>query len=75
MVWFTKDRDKNRTVRKSNTELVYIDGFGFGDAEVVGESVERVIASGAEVLKMLRMDVAWVSGNVKWEKGSQKIVV
>lgn len=63
MVGFAEDRDKQGTVRKSNTELVDIHGFE------VGESVARVVASATEVLETLRIDVAWVGGNVKWEKG------
>jgi hypothetical protein len=66
---FTEDRNKNITVRKSNAKLVDINRFrGFGVFEV-GESVERVVASVAEVSEILRIDVLWISGNVNWEKG------
>jgi hypothetical protein len=41
---------------------------GFGVFEV-GESVERVVTSVAEVSEILRIDVLWVSGNENWEKG------
>ena len=56
-------------MRKSNAELVDINSFrSVGDIKV-GESVEGVVANGAEVLKMVRIKVVWVSGNEKWEKG------
>lgn len=68
MVGFAEDRDKDSTVRQSNAELVNIHWFGFG--EEVWESVARVVASGAEVSEMLRIDVAWAGGNVNRQKWS-----
>lgn len=69
MVGFAEDRDKNSTVRESNAELVDIDGF---DDDVVWEPVAGVVAVGEEVSKTVRIDVAWVGGNVNWEKWFQQ---
>ena len=63
MLRVAEDRDKNDTVRQCNAELADIHGFESGR-----ESVGRVVAISEEVSEMVRVHMAWVGGNVNWER-------
>ena len=63
MLRVAEDRDKNDTVRQCNAELADIHGFESGR-----ESVGRVVAINEEVLETVRVHMAWVGGNVNWER-------
>lgn len=63
MLGVAEDGDKNGTVRQCNAELVDIHGFGSGR-----ESVGRVVAISEEVSETVRVHMAWVGGNVNWER-------
>lgn len=55
-------------MRESNAEFVDIHGFGFGSGT---DFVGGVVAIGEEVSETVRVHVAWVRGNVNWEKWFQ----
>ena len=63
MLGVVEDGDKNGTMRQCSAELADIHGFGSGR-----ESVGRVVAINEEVLETVRVHMAWVGGNVNWER-------
>jgi len=66
-----EDGDNYGAVRQSNAELVDVHGFR---VESGRKSLGRVVAISEEISETVRIDMAWVCGNVNWEKRSQRLL-